>query len=208
MTTSTKKTALQAKSTNAREPKSTVEMTINITGRTGAREGRFHLTSGNFHFWKPSAKVTPTVTLTMQQLARLLEKQARFEALDTDADILPKSKGNDFSWHVAGLPPHELEAEPLGIAGCKVKSLRHVGFQEGSYELRSELKTRKGWKYPLSTFVSIHGALWLVNFYVDRLLEERRADTTTNKFAVVSKAKLKHVLETWLKRLETPVANS
>jgi hypothetical protein len=199
--------ALEGDHVSKRESKSTAQTTIQVIGRNADVKGTLQFTSGHLNFWRKSAKGLSTLSLTMQELIAVLEKKAAYDALEPGALVFPKPHPDgDLSLNVTEWERSLDEAIPLFGAHHTTKKLIRGGMEQGRYQLTSEpMKGTRRTQYPWVLNVSVQCALWVVDFYIDQVLEKRRLDTTIDSVAVISKEKLKSVLNTWLKRLEGPV---
>lgn len=183
---------------SAREPKSTISTTIQITGRTSERKGRLEFTSGNVTFFRKGAE-TPSIKLSYQQLSDLLEDEIEYRKIDTKGK-LPKGGHDDFWFQTS-----EVEGGYDTITQhfeCPLSRMDARRIDEGTYTIDRVNASKRPSNHSWYASISLPLVISILNWYVDKFLAGSRKGKTKNKDVVITKSELRRLLLQLLKKLD------
>ena len=184
-----------------REPKGVFQFGVQVEGRDGKRVARFEVNSGGIHYFRKHADSgVPTHSLTLRQLTQLLDSDAAMKAIDPRKLKLPKA-------HPEG--DLQLEAgDPQRSAGeIYCKDSDSFIFHQGRYSFDSSgARNRRRSDFEWTVTLSTQGALRVIDQHIAVLMSKSRRGSSTNKDVVVSKDETRLILQSWLRRLDSPVA--
>ncbi len=188
------------------ESKSKVFTRIEVVGKTSERKGRLELTSGNVSYFRKSA-TTETLRLTYQQLFDVLEQEIEYKSINTHRLKMPDShKDGDFTLYLNQIDETEELRFPiestLSLKKCDPRRL-DCGQYQFSNSMAKGFSRKRPRRYEWLAHVSVQSALWILNRYVDKFLAHKRMSAHEDKDIVVSKEKMREVLLTLFKKVNS-----
>jgi hypothetical protein len=182
----------------AREPKSTFSTSIQIVGRNSERRGRLEFTTGNAVYYAKGA-VNPSIKLTFQQLAELLDREIEYQQIDKDGR-LPKGGKDDFFFQTYINEHGDIREDLYGR--CALSKMDPRRAEADTYTIASENADQRATKRTWYASISLPMVISILNWYVDKWLTGKKDAARRNKAAVINKEELRRLLLQLLKKLD------